>query len=519
MRTALFLLLLLAVAAVPGSIVPQRGADPNGVVQYFNDHPSLAPVLDKLQLFDVFSSVWFSAIYLLLFISLIGCIIPRTKHHLDAVRAKPPRTPARLSRMVGYRTYTLPAAPEAEPSGARPAAIEHARTLLRSSGYRVALFQDARSQSVSGERGYLRETGNLVFHTALLGILLAVGLGGGFGYSGQKIVVEGQTFVNALVNYDSFNPGRFATRGDQLSPYSLTLDSLKVAYETKNTNAIGQPLDYTANVTARKPGTAATNTRIKVNEPLDIGGTNVYLLGNGYAPVVTVRDPSGQVAFTGAVPFVQPDVNNTSIGVIKVPDGLRQQLGLQGFFYPTKHQLPTGAYTSIFPGLRDPMLSLIVYGGDLGIDNGVPKSVYTLDTDHLTQLDGMGTDQPALQLAPGKTVELPNGLGTITLDGVKRYASLSINHDPAQGWVLVFALCVLGGLLTSLFVPRRRMWVKVIDEADGGLRFEYAGLARGDDPGLDAAVATLAQRHLAALGFATGDPGVDAGSSTSRRKA
>ena len=72
MRTALLLLLLLAIAAVPGSLVPQRSSDPNGVSQYFRDHPDTAPWLDKLQAFDVYSSAWFSAIYLLLFISLIG---------------------------------------------------------------------------------------------------------------------------------------------------------------------------------------------------------------------------------------------------------------------------------------------------------------------------------------------------------------------------------------------------------------------------------------------------------------
>ncbi|MFM9745573.1 cytochrome c biogenesis protein ResB, partial [Streptomyces brasiliscabiei] len=64
MRTALVLLLLLAIAAIPGSIVPQRTADPNGVSQFKVDHPDLYPVLDHLQLFDVYSSAWFSAIYI-----------------------------------------------------------------------------------------------------------------------------------------------------------------------------------------------------------------------------------------------------------------------------------------------------------------------------------------------------------------------------------------------------------------------------------------------------------------------
>src|SRR5690554_7900890 len=109
MRTVLFLLLLLAIAAVPGSLVPQRGADPNGVVKYFEDNPDLAPILDNLQAFDVYTSVWFSAIYLLLFLSLIGCVIPRTMHHLKALRTPPPKTPARPERLAAFTSTTLPA--------------------------------------------------------------------------------------------------------------------------------------------------------------------------------------------------------------------------------------------------------------------------------------------------------------------------------------------------------------------------------------------------------------------------
>lgn len=108
MRTALILLLLLAIAAVPGSLVPQRSADPNGVTQYYADNPDLAPILDNLSMFDVYTSPWFSAIYILLFISLIGCVIPRTKHHAKALRARPPRTPARLARLADHIETRVP---------------------------------------------------------------------------------------------------------------------------------------------------------------------------------------------------------------------------------------------------------------------------------------------------------------------------------------------------------------------------------------------------------------------------
>lgn len=505
MRTAIVLLLLLAVAAVPGSMWPQRSSDPNGVIQFYDKNPSLAPVLDGLQLFDVYTSIWFSAIYLLLFISLIGCVLPRTLHHVRALRAAPPRTPARLERLSVFESAETDAAEHPELDAV--AAIEAARAQLKASGYRVALFEGKGDVSVSAERGYLRETGNLVFHTALIGVLIAVGLGGGFGYTGQKVIVEGQSFVNVKGAYDSFTPGRFFT--DQaLHPFRLTLDDFEATYEEQSIRAYGQPIDYTATVTTWLPGDDGVESTIKVNEPLDIGDAHLFLLGNGYAPTITVRDGTGNVAFSASVPFLPQDANLTSTGVVRVPDAQPQQLAFLAFFYPTAGELASGALTSIHPDLRNPVLTLFAYKGDLGLDSGVPQNVYALDPSDLTQIAGGDSGTAALELRPGDTVDLPDGLGTVTFDSaspgagpddwsnsVPRFVSLDVHHDPAQLWVLLFAGLAVAGLLVSLFVPRRRVWVKAKEGKNGSLRLEYAGLARGEDPGLAGAVSAIAKRH------------------------
>ena len=206
MRTALFLLLLLALAAVPGSVYPQRSADPNGVRLYFSQQPELAQVLDSLQLFDVYTSVWFSAIYILLFVSLVGCVLPRTKVHLNALRAKPVKTPELLTRMPVHQI------------GSKKISLEDAQTVLKKRGFRVAI----QGNSVSAEKGYLKETGNLIFHYALLVVLIAIGIGGGYSYSGQRVLVEGETFVNNLASYDAFSPGPLFYE-EELQPYSCLL--------------------------------------------------------------------------------------------------------------------------------------------------------------------------------------------------------------------------------------------------------------------------------------------------------
>ena len=513
MRTALVLLLLLAIAAVPGSIVPQRTADPNGVTQYFSDNPDLAPILDGLQLFDVYSSAWFSAIYILLFVSLIGCVIPRTKHHWKALRARPPRTPARLGRLDYHRESIVELGPgQHEPADAAAAAsvaIDLAADQLKRAGYRVERYDSGTTLSVSAERGYLRETGNLVFHGALVGVLLAVGIGGGFTYTGQTVIIEGRTFVNTMLDYSSFNPGRFVDE-ERLTPYSLTLDEFDVSYVPSGEKGAGQAGDFVAHLTTQFPGQEPAEGDVRVNHPLEVAGDRVYLMGNGYAPTITIRNAEGDVVFDESVPFLPQDTNMTSLGVVKVTDGLPEQLGMIGFFYPTQAPLDSGAFTSAYPALVNPVLTLNVYEGDLGIDDGTPRSVYTLDPTDMTQLTGGKTGVDSIELAPGETQALPNGLGTITFQdesadrgegyegAVKRYVSLSLHRDIAAPWVLGFAILSLTGLLAALFVPRRRMWVKATPDGHT-LRIEYAGLARGEDPTLGTAVDQVVQRHGDAL--------------------
>ncbi|WP_405373820.1 MULTISPECIES: cytochrome c biogenesis protein ResB [unclassified Microbacterium] len=508
MRTALVLLLLLAIAAIPGSLVPQRSADPNGVTQWRSTNPDLFPIFDRLQLFDVYTSAWFSAIYILLFISLIGCVLPRTKHHWKALRQRPPRTPIRLSRLDDH-AETVALVPEGTDAAAHAAhAIDLAEAQLRSARYRVERYDLKGVPSVSAERGYIRETGNLLFHGALVGILLSVGIGGGFTYTGQTVITEGDGFVNSLgLGYTTFNPGRFVDT-EALSPYSVTLDRFDVSYTPIGEAGQGQSGDFVANVTTKFAGGEPKQEAIRVNHPITMDGDRIYLMGNGYAPTITVRNPDGDVVYSESVAFLPQDANMTSQGVVKVPDGLPEQVGLVGFFYPTAATLDTGALTSGYGDLLNPRMTFWVYSGDLGIDDGAARSVYALDPTGMTKLAGSDSPNPSLELTPGETVDLPDGLGTVTFEdelasggreSVKRYVSLSIHNDGSSTWVLAFAILALVGLFAALFVPRRRMWVKATPEGDT-VRVEYAGLARGEDPAIAVAVDDLARQHRTALG-------------------
>jgi len=489
MRVALLLLMLLAVAALPGSFFPQRPAEPERVVRYLEDNPGTGAWLDRLGFFDVYASPWFSAIYLLLFVSLVGCILPRVAAHARALRAEPPRVPRSFARFAVREEVTVPGAPE----DLRAAALASLRRRYRARGGAEAGAAEARAVgeaagegsggevlTVRAERGYLRETGNLLFHLSLVGVLVAVALGQLLSYRGQAIVIEGRAFANAVVDYDSFRPGTWFTDGS-LEPFSLTLDEFTSDFDPSTLQA----RDFAAYVTVTEADGAPRQAVIKVNRPLQAGGASVYLSGNGFAPSITVRDGAGEVAFSGPVPFLPRDAVYTSRGVVKVPDVSpgQDQLGFVGFFLPTA-MTDGGLPSSIFPQPVNPVLVLAPFAGDLGLDGGIPQNVYELDTSGLTAVVGDDGAPVTLMLSPGETADLPGGLGSVTCDALPRFAALDVRHDPTTGWVLAFALLAMTGLGLSLFVPRRRLWLRLSPLGGGRTLISAAALARGDDPGL-----------------------------------
>lgn len=468
MRIALLLLLLLAVAAVPGSLWPQRPQDPAAVLMFAETNPGSYSVLNALGMFDVFASPWFMAIAILLFVSLVGCIIPRIRVHVRALRTPPPPVPRSLAR--------FPARQEAMVAVGHEEA--HARAARALKGrYRTRLDE----RGLSAERGYLRETGNIVFHLALLGVLISFAYGQMSTYRGQAIVVEGESFANSVLDYDSFTAGSFVDE-DALAPFQLTLDSLDSRF-----NADGRPTRFLATVTVREGGGEAHTAEVEPNEPLRTGGTAVYLSGNGYAPRIEVRDAEGQLAFSGPVPFLPQDDFYTSTGVIKVPDvSSGDQIGFTGQLLPSATERD-GQLFSRHPDPAQPLLVLNVWRGDLGLDDGVPRNVYQLNTDSMEQVMGK-TGQPlVIGLAPGDTVVLPDGLGEITFVDLPRFAALDLRHDPSLTLLLWTSVASMLGLMGSLFTPRRRLWVRAVP-ADGGSRIEAAALARGEDAGLGADV-------------------------------
>ncbi|HEX7739816.1 MAG TPA: cytochrome c biogenesis protein ResB, partial [Marmoricola sp.] len=451
-------------------------------------------VYDRLGLFDVYHSVWFSAIYLMLVISLVGCIVPRMGVYWRGLRSKPPAAPRNLSRLSEHREITV--------SAGTDETLDRAQALLRRRRFCIVRRGDA----VSAERGYLREAGNLLFHMSVLVVLAGVAIGNLFGYTGSVIIVTGGGFSNSLSQYDDFTPGTFFNTSS-LVPFSFQVKDFDVDFITKGHEA-GMAHSFVAKLRYRPaPSASWRDTDISVNHPLKLDGTNIYLLSHGYAPHITVRDGKGNVIASGPTVFLPEDDTFKSFGVVSGPDGVDakgkpEQIGLEGELYPTyAFTMQTGPF-SAFPDDKNPVISMLAYSGNLGLDNGRPQSIYSLDKAGLKPIRDAKGKKVRVDLNLGHTTKLPNGMGSVTFDGMSRFVKIQISHKPFDWLALIGMVLALVGLLGSLFIRPRRVWVRVRPADDPARTLvEVAGLDRTSGGGLgaelDAIVAALAPASAA----------------------
>jgi cytochrome c biogenesis protein len=471
MRTALILLFLLAVAAVPGSLLPQRPLNPGKTAAYIKQHGAWGRFLDSIGMFDVFGSPWFAAIYLLLFVSLVGCLVPRIRVHARAVARKPLPAPRNLDRLPESAAFETSATPAEYTAAARTALGRRWRVVQRD--------EAPASVTLSAEKGYSRETGNLIFHIALLAALVLIAVGRLYTYEGQIIVKQGDGFCNAVFNYDTWKPGRLAAEG-KVSPAPFCID--KLTRFTATYTGEGEAKTFRADITYRKNVDAAPQTgSITVNHPLRLEGDRVYLISHGYAPSVTVHMPDGSVRHA-TLPFIPSDATTfLSEGAIALQGkaDAKQDIGLSGLFAPSPVDEGNGKIGSTSPQVRNPELSIFVYQGELD-GSGLPHSVYSIDTSKMTKIG-------AANLRIGQSVHLKNGV-SVTFDGWLPWASLQVSHDPAQTYLLIAALAMVVGLLGSLGVRRRRVWLRIATPPAPGSAVErgsptvvtIGGLARSD---------------------------------------
>ena len=478
MRVALLLLMLLAVAAVPGTVWPQRAQDTAKVAHVPHRPPdSTGPWLDRLGFFNVYSSVWFSAIYLLLFVSLVGCILPRTKVHLAGVRGRPPRAPRRFARFPAQgsgvarrdagagrrrrrgraaRRLALapvrPDVPRRHPRrgrrhrlgvrGARlpardrqPRLPPRARRAADLRGHRPGAALPRAGDRRAGPR--VRERAGRLRHVR----------------AGHRVHAVEPRAVHAAARRVRvpLRPGHAAVP---------RLHRARHADQPRRGRRSRRPSRSTTRSTPAAPRSTCRATATRPTSPC--------------------ATPPGRSPSPVPTPFLPQDEVYTSRGVVKVPDvsGDQEQIGLVGYLLPTV-DVQRDRLRACLPLRRTrspttPRSSWRSGRATSGLDTGVPQNVYQLDEARMTQLVDADGKPVTLVVQPGETVDLPDGMGTLTFNDLPRYVALDLRHDPALPFVLVFALLAFAGLATSLFAPRRRLWLRLAPGAGDGRR-SYSG--------------------------------------------
>ena len=485
MRTALILLFLLAVAAIPGALLPQRSLNEGNVNAYIEENGWLGEVYDKLQLFDVFSSWWFTAIYVLLFVSLVGCLTPRTFDLVKQLRTPPPLTPRNLSRLPHHAAYRTTATPE---QAAEQVQRELKGRIRRNDGDgRVA-----DTIEFSTERGYSREVGNIVFHFGLLALLIMFAAGKFVYAEGMRVIIANEdspAFCNTTPSaYDSFRAGLLVD-GTDLEQFCIKVEDFRADYLSNGqAEMFTSNVRYTEEVTTTDPDTWE-QYKMQVNHPLRVGSTRVYLQGHGFAPTFTVTFPNGETRTD--TQHWQPTELQTflSSGIMRFdpPAGLypdlverrTQQIAIQGLFAPTA-QFDGTLLSSRFPRMDDPAVAIDVHRGDAGLDTGRPQSIFSLEPDLIES--GALKREARVNLRPGESTTLADGT-SIRFDGAEEFVNIQVSEDPTQIWVGVSAAVMMAGLVLSLMVRRRRIWARVGVDDDGVTRVDLGGLAKTDRSG------------------------------------
>ena len=414
-------------------------------------------MLDRIGAFEVFGSVWFSAIYLLLFTSLIGCITPRLRDHIAGAAVPPPAAPKRLERLPQHTVLPAPA---------RRARRRSPRCCAGGAG-----GWRSRGDEVSAEKGYLKETGNLLFHISLIAradrrrARLVVRLE-------RQPAAGGRRGQRVLQHPAAVRRGEARPPGRQRRPAAASACGWTTSRPGSWTS--GQPEFFNATVTVDGPDEPTRSADFSVNSPLRLDGANVYLLGHGYAPVIRYTDRFGNSQTSDAPFLTTGDMGLTSEGLAAFPDATstrppasahrtRRWRSPASTCRPRRSRRRSSARQ--YPTERNPALNLVAYRGNLGLDAGIPSSVYQLDQRQVrTGKVRRSAPSCSARARPGSWTTAPRSSSWAP----SRTSPSPSGTTPARRSLLISCGVLLVGLMGSLFGRRRRVFFRVVPADPGG---------------------------------------------------
>jgi cytochrome c biogenesis protein len=424
MRLALFLIVALAIVVFAGTLIDQAPlpvvSDPVAYARWLDDadgkYGQWTGALDRLQLFNIFHSTYFRGLLGLLAVNILVCTMSRWRGIWNTVFHTRARTTESFLAHAHYSARMQTALPAAE-------AAERLRKSLARSRYRVTVEAEPGSVAVFGDKNRLSRFGTFFTHLSLILILLGAMAGGIWGFDNPRFsVAEGSTRDLGL--------------GTGLA---VRLNEFADEY-----HADGTPADYRAEVTLLDSGEPVKTGVIRVNAPMRYNGIAFHQSFFGQAAVMTVRDASGTILFSDAVPLS----------------------GESG-----QAQRPAGSFS--IPGEG---ITVNVAGPSLaGPDPLVSPGEVRVDVFH----GGVRAVSPR-----NLTVGTPSDIAglTFTFEREARFVGLNVVKDPGMNIIWVACAFMVAGLVMLFYLPRRRIWALCVERPGGSVDVLIGMPAQRDAP-------------------------------------
>ena len=230
--------------------------------------------LEQLQVFQIFSSTWFTVGLVVLVISIVVCTLDRT-----------PRLwrQSRDVRVVQPDPFFLPTLPDrAAMTGVDADAI---RGTLRRHRFRVREEDVAGTRYLYGDRHQYTKLATLLTHLGLILFLVAAVVTSAFGDEQGLIVTEGDSLTVQPIG----TPGLLLVKN--------------LGFEAPGFFETGQATDFTTDLAVYRDGKEVARKTIRVNDPLAVGGYTFHQNGFGPAVDLLVSDEDGRPLWDGPVPL------------------------------------------------------------------------------------------------------------------------------------------------------------------------------------------------------------------------
>jgi len=360
----------------------------------------IVDALERLQLFHVFTSTWFTVGLIVLVVSIVVCTLDRT-----------PRLwrQSKEIRVVQPDPFYDPALPDrAALDGVDAGAV---RAALRRQRYAVREAEADGVRYVYGDRHRWTKLATLLSHMGLILFLIAGVVTWQFGDEQGLVVGEGDTLTVQPIG----TPGLLLVKNYR--------------FEAPGFLETGQASDFTTDLGVFQNGQEVARKTIRVNDPLEVGGYSFHENGFGAAPVMLLSDAAGRPLWDGPVPLTD-QVDGLPYGTLSVPG---RDIGLSLLLK------------------RDP--------DGLGILIVAPYRAVGVESDGSPKIEYL--DQSAIAIAAGEA-QVPSGLDfSVGVRSFSDYVLLIAKKDPGQGIVWAAFVLLIVGLAITFYLPRRRIWARI----------------------------------------------------------